>query len=547
MKKQLNEHFYSRSSKDKMMFKKILGYILGNTPAQRFFRYYFFFILIGALLLFSPWALSQFSLDHGRANVFSDIFGRNEYASGHYSFWDALFTACSAFSDTGLNTVATRGTYSLFGQIIIMLLIQFGGFGAMTMRILIWKLLRREFDLKNQILLQAERGRSKLGGTTNMIFKSAIIMLIAEGIGTTFLSINFFVANNNIKDFNDHFGVAFFAAMFMAISAINNAGFDVIGGSSAVPLHGDYLAQLILLSLLVLGGIGFPIVYEISLKIKGWFTKNKHNYSLFAKISLWMYFIVMFTGLATNFLAESLIPGGILTHTWSGANGVAVNKTCTTVTPGCNPNDVSDTVFYTPFQRGFAIFFNSLSCRSAGFASIPMSNFTEFTRVIFSILMIIGCSPSSTGGGIRTTTLAVCFLFVWSKIRGHKQIRAGKKAISHDVAITALLAFFISLFIVFLGALVVMSTAYEVNNNHLTGQGGQVFSFTDTFFEASSAFGTVGLTNGLTPYLNPESLIAIILLMFIGQLGTNASILSFAKKANKKNKTALPIEDITVG
>ncbi|GAA5414595.1 potassium transporter TrkG [Ureaplasma sp. OM1] len=496
-----------------------------------------------------------------------------------YTFIDALFTAISAFSDTGLTSFAIMQTYNIFGQIVICLLIQVGGMGLFTIYWILWNVVfnnyiykkikriptyeRNKIGFSFSLLMSSERGNSKLG-LSNQTIKSAVIFILTTelifaifyslwfGLVPSYVQVNATsarmvvahtgeVLNNddwviNSNQLNPQYhnpGLAIWTGIFQSVSTMNNAGFDVIGNSSLSCFRNGTgtIFQIVVILQFVIGGIGYPVIYDVLQWIKLRHRRQKFRFSLFTKVSLSTYFIVALFGLILLLgfefgLNDSLIYKvnncAYLENVYFGKEGVARN-----------------------WNEFVYVLFNAFSSRSAGFATVTENDMSAPAKWVMIILMFIGCAPSSTGGGIRTTTLAVMFMATVSKAKGFKDTRIWKRSITQETVISSLLITVISVALVVGFALISYPLAIKL-------LGPVNSSVTDLIFEFASAYGTVGLTSGISPALYTNNLngvfiaIFICIVMIIGQLGVPSALFVF-KKRNTSNAVNYPVDEIRVG
>lgn len=441
------------------------------------------------------------------------------------SFLDSLFTAASAFSDTGLSTVNVARTWSSFGQAIIAILILMGGVGIFAFKVYIVNIIfGKKISLLSKNILEKERSGKNLGETKTTIKVSLTVLFITIIIATFVLMLSFYYEtgqfDSTIQDLNPkgNWALSFKYGLFHSISAINNAGFTILSNSSLEPYYGVYSIQIIFIILIVIGGIGYPVIYDIysyfKYKIK---RKQGFNFSLFTKLNTITYFLITIIGLSLLLMFEI----GDKTGFWFKTN----------VEYG-NEND-----------KIMALFFFSFSSRNAGFSTVDLSNaFSPITKVILSIMMFIGAAPSSTAGGIRTITLALIVLSIWNKMRGIDGVRIFRKEINDKTIRQAYIVTILSLLIVFIGTFISI-TSYESMWGNISGPP----NFVNILFEVSSAFGTTGLSTGITTNLNIVSKLYIILIMFIGQLGISSTILVWKTSKSNKDNFGYIQEDILIG
>ena len=488
----------------KDIFKKIKQFFFNLSDIKIIFISYFLVTTLTSLLLLTPFA------------HLPDV---------EVNYIDALFTAASAFSDTGLVTVVTSETWSMFGQAIIAILILLGGIGIFAVKVYIFNFIfRQKLNLSTSNILGQERSSKDASLSKKTVIVSVSLILILITLSSFILSFVFyFEVPNEVNPGNNPLGdvgLSIRFAIFHSISAINNAGFDIIGSTSLAPYYSAYAMQIIFLILFVIGGIGYPVIYDtfswLRHKIKR-LPGSAPAFSLFSKISCISYLLVSMFGLILAFSFE--------TSSMRSLDGDEIPLW---------QSDIGDTG-----SKVMAIFFNTFSTRNAGFATVDLKQLSEPTIILYSIMMFIGSAPSSTAGGIRTTTIALIFMSIWSKIRGTPSVRIFNRKIPKKTINAAQVVFSISILIVLVTSLITMSSIHNDTS--------QNFGFIDVFFEVSSAFGTTGLSTGLTSSLNDVSKIAIILTMFIGQLGISSSILVWRSNKNKQFTFDYLEEDIAIG
>jgi potassium uptake TrkH family protein len=459
----------------KDMFRTLKEIAYGKTPAQFIFRYYTIIIFIGAIILMMP-----FSLKDGVS----------------LNFLDALFTATSAASVTGLIVVNTPDAFTIFGQVTILILILFGGLGVMVIKGALWILLKRKIGLVDRELIMTEQNQVKLSGMVKLVKSIILITFTIVFIGMSLLTFRFVT----YYDFGIIKGLWY--GLFHSISAVNNAGFDITG-ASLIPFVHDYFIQTVFILLIIFGGIGFPVILEISnyLERKRLKTQQKYNWTLFTRVSVSTYFIILVVGFIL-----------ILGMEWN--NYLADNN-------------------FTFLDKIYVALFQSVTTRNAGFATVPLEQFAQPTIFVMTMMMFVGAAPSSTGGGIRTTTFALVVLFVVQSAIGRKKIDAFKRTIPFETVNKALVTFTLGIFINLFAALIISATS-DIN-------------FIDIIFEVASAFGTTGLSTNTTTSLNTIGRIVIILVMFIGQIGITTILLVWLKKGEGTRSFEYPEENLLVG
>lgn len=408
-------------------------------------------------------------------------------------FTDALFTSTSAVCVTGLVVVDTNTIYNRFGHIVIIVLIQLGGLGIMFLSTMFSLLIGRRMGLKERLTIQESISLTSLSGVVRILTKILIVTLIIEGIGALILSTRL------IPIYGISMGI--FKSIFHAVSAFCNAGFDVFGSPgkeyvSLVPFQNDPVIILTIGFLIIIGGLGFIVWRDVS-KVK-----SPSHYMLHTKLVLIMTMSLLVIGTLLFLIFESQNPN--------------------TLKPLPMP------------QKLWNAFFQSVTPRTAGYNSIPIAEMTLPSKFITVILMFIGASPGSTGGGIKVTTFFVILLSVIATIKGQEEVSAFSKSISFSVIQKSLAIFFIS------GLIVAVSTMVLL----IYKEG----SFIDVLLEATSAFGTVGLSASITPHLHTVSKYQIILTMFLGRVGPlSAAIALSFHQSNKQKPFNYPEGKVNVG
>ncbi|WP_412031242.1 TrkH family potassium uptake protein [Metamycoplasma buccale] len=473
---------------------------------------------------------------------------KDKMAQLKFNYGDAIFIASSAFSNTGLSTFPIADAFNEFGQAIIAICILAGGFGIFTIKVYIVQTI---FGLKatifNSKVTQVERGNNTWGDTKKLIKVSITILLITLIISSIIFTIIFYTSPygkfddtkaasiNNENIFNPYdyqkynpyhnFNRSIKYAIFHSISALNNAGFDIMGTKNLAPFYSDFSIQIFTLILIFIGGVGYPVIYDVYCKLKSLKkTEPRHRFSLFTKLTLITYLSVTIIGLTFTLIFE------------------LSNK---------NPNAFWNQPSYgSPFEKLFAMYFQTKSTRSAGFSTIDYHHFTKQTILIHSILMFIGFSPVSTAGGIRNITIAIIFLSIITMLRGRKSIIAFKRQIGKETLIKATTIFAIGIFLVFIGTLIAYSVTtletYKSGTNELDLTKKQ-YDFIDVLFEICSAFGNAGLSTGITTKITTSMKLMLIVYMFIGQFGIQQTILFWGNTHKKAEHYHYIYEDVAIG
>lgn len=451
------------------MDEKKLIHARRHVSQTQFIAYGFFCIIItGTLLLMLPFASRD---------------GQSE------PFLNCLFTATSASCVTGLVVADTWSQWSLFGQLVILTMIQIGGLGFITVGVFISIVLRRKIGLKERGLMMESVNTLQIGGVVRLAKKIIIGTCIFEGTGAVLLAIRF------IPQFGFLRGL--FYGIFHSISAFCNAGFDLMGGqtpySSFVAYYDDWLVNLVIMSLIIIGGIGFIVWDDLS--------RNKlhfRKYMLQTKIVLVTTAILVFGGGLLFYLLER-------NHLLVGMN--TSGKILTSL-------------------------FSSVTARTAGFNTTDTAALTDGSKLLTIILMFIGGSPGSTAGGIKTTTLMVLLLCVHSNIKQTYGINIFGRRLENDAVKRAGTILTINLLLAVTASLAIMAI--------------QPLGFSDILFETFSAIGTVGMTTGITRALHPVSRCIIILLMYCGRIGSLSFALAFVQ-SKRKPHVQQPAEAINIG
>lgn len=388
-------------------------------------------------------------------------------------FLNALFTSTSAVCVTGLVVLDTGTDFSTFGQVVIMLLIQVGGLGFMTYGVLIAIILGKKIGLQERILFQESTKSITSQGFVRLVLSIIAIAFVLEAIATLVLTLRWHGEMG--------YAQAFYYALFHSISAFNNAGFS-LWSDSLSGYVGDPLVNLLITALFIIGGIGFTVILDLYHK-RRWRTLSLHS-----KIVISSSVILSLAGFLFIFLLELFNSTTFGALTWS--------------------------------ERLWAAYFQGVTPRTAGFNTIDIGSMMVASQFFIIFLMFIGASTGGTGGGIKTNTFVVLLLAVWSIIRGKKEAQLFQRRIANEIILRALAVIMISIVVV-LGVTLLLTITEHGHHD----------DFLDILFEATSAFGTVGLSMGLTAELTPLGKLIIIVTMFIGRLGPLTLAYALAKKA----------------
>ena len=409
------------------------------------------------------------------------------------SFVDSLFTATSATCVTGLTVYDTFSHWSLFGQLVILCLIQVGGLGFVTFALLVSLITGRRIGLRNRSLMQEAVNAPQLGGIVRMTKFILLGTLLIELTGALLLSFSF------VPRFGFWQGIYF--SVFHSVSAFCNAGFDLMGisgsmGSSLVSVQQDLYLLSVLMFLIVLGGLGFFVwrdLAEKGLRIR--------KYSLQTKLVLSVTLFLIFVPAVGFFLLETKKGGSMAEMSLP--------------------------------QQIVSSLFQSVTARTAGFSSVDQSKLSDAAIFLMLPLMFIGGSSGSTAGGLKTTTFAVLLLSALSFVRQKEEMECFGRRVDGSVLKRAVALLMILLLCASLGMLVLM-TADGV-------------PLRDAAFEAVSAVATVGLSTGITAGLSTLSKLVLAALMFIGRVGCLTLLFSFAFKPGVGKIRTLPSEQVAVG
>lgn len=408
---------------------------------------------------------------------------------------DALFTATTSICVTGLVTLPTATTWSTFGHIIILILIQIGGLGIITVLFGFMIILRRKLGLEDRILIQDAFNLNTLSGLVKFVRKVLLGTFVVEGIGALLYMVVFI----------PEFGVkGIWISIFNSISAFCNAGIDIIGEDSLCAYVFNPIINITTCLLIFLSGIGYIVWWDVlkvlkHFKQQGW--KCFRYLTLHSKIALSATGILIFTGAFLIFIFEY--------H---------------------NPLTMED---YSLVHKLQASLFQSVTTRTAGFATIPQQNLTNASAIVSLLLMFIGGSPVGTAGGIKTVTIMVLLVSALATIKNKEEVvlfhrTIPKEAVSKAVAVTSIS------FIVMFTSTVLLSAVTDA-------------PALDIMYETISATATVGLTRNLTSSLNLWGKIILVITMYLGRVGPISLLLAFNKQTGNKNIIKNPTEEIRIG
>lgn len=427
-------------------------------------------ILIGTLLLLLPFST--------RAGQSTD-------------FFTALYTAASATCVIGFVLVDTAVHWTLFGQLVILLMIQIGGLGFMTMGILLAMVLKKKITLKARGLLQESMNYMQVGGVVRLVRTALLGTLLFEGMGALVLAVRF------VPLFG--FWKGLYYGIFHSVSAFCNAGFELMGTysgefSSLTAFAKDVPVNLTVMILTVVGGIGFFVWTDLVQSKFRW-----RKYMLHTKMAIATSAILLMGGMLLYLLFE-----------WDN------------LLAGMNVG-----------EKLLAAAFGSVNARTTGFNTVDVGNMTSASKLLTMVLMFIGGSPGSTAGGIKTVTLTVLIVYVWSNLRGSKGINIFKRRLEGETVRKASNVVMISLLMIITSAVFICFMEPRL-------------LLEDVLFEVVAAMGTTGLSTGLTRELTGLSRVVVLILMYCGRIGSMSFALSFMEK-KKLPPVQLPAEKIMIG
>ena len=406
--------------------------------------------------------------------------------------FDSLFTSTSAVCVTGLVVVDTGTTFSLFGQIVLIVLIQVGGLGFMVFATMLMVMLGRKISIRGRMLIRESMNASSLSDLGSLTRLYLLLSLAIELIGTITLCFRF------VPLYGWKHGT--WMALFHSVSAFCNAGFDLFGNyASLTAFSGDPLVLLTVASLIILGGLGFSVILETARNRQGF-----RNLSLHTRIVLMTTLVLLLAGTVFYWIVE---------------------RTNAETLAGCSEG-----------EKILNAFFQSVTMRTAGFNSFDLSALRDGTKLFSSFLMMIGASPASTGGGIKTTTIAALTLLMLSVVRGESEVNVARRRLSDDISRRAL-----AVAVLFLSTLLTGTLIISLIEN---GR----FPLEDILFEASSAMGTVGVSAIGTPNLSSASRAILLPMMFLGRVGPLTLAVAVAKRqGGLRTASKYPEERIMIG
>jgi len=524
--KSINE----QKTRSDRFFYKVKNWWPLSKLSGRIFLIYLIIVVLGTLLLAIPGIVinTQFQGD----------------------FLTSLFTTSSAFSDTGINIANPSADYSFWGQLIILILIELGGIGVMTLKIVLYLAINKKISINDTYLAQAERGSGNLKNAIVLVRNGFLVLTSIQIFAIGFLFFVFYFTEPGTVSDNlgpdglkmdlgtispyHNFSKSLWYSIFHSTSAINNAGFDIVSANSLQPYnvqgHHSYLIQIVFLIEWVLGGLGYPTFHDIKLKIQARKTGEIVRFSLFTKLNFIVYFTLFVLGPLSVFGSEIANRSNSLIFNYyqTNADGSVV----------IGDAKASGVV-------AMDIIFNVSSTRNAGFSSINVNDFNAASKTIMSMLMFVGSAPSSTAGGIRTTTFAIIILGTVSIIRNRDNVLAFKRRVPTSTVHRAFAVFFMSIFVLTIAIVIGYIDSHNAIGSGHTGDA----TIVELMLLFSSAFGTVGLNPfdpSQTLALGALTKVVLILIMFLGQLGISNALTIFVKSGAKRHYDYIE-EDVVIG
>lgn len=441
---------------------------LERYPARVSLYWYSAILAVGSTLLFLP-----VSFQPGREPI---------------SFIDAMFTATSALCVTGLSVRSTANDFSWFGQFVILLLIQLGGVGIMTVTTFVLFQLGGRGGLRHRAVIAETLGAGPHQDLKWILGRVLMLSFVIEFLGFLILLIRL--------SFSSDFASASWNAIFLSVSAFCNAGF-ALHDANLVPYRDDWVVNSVIMGLIVSGGFGFPVIIDLTRTVRRGWPNAWHDLHLHSKLMIVSSLMAIFCGGLFTLILE-----------WDGVFASLPAE-----------------------QKVLPAFFHSVSCRTAGFNTVDIGAMRDATIFLSIILMVIGAGPCSTGGGVKISTVALLVMQAYSRFRGRAHINLFRRTIpeeSIDRALASIMFYLLVATLAFIAMLV-------VEENHALAEGTR-WEFSDIMFEVASALGTVGLSTGITAAFSTTGKAILIALMFMGRLGPITVFAALALSRSKHTK-----------
>lgn len=408
---------------------------------------------------------------------------------------DALFTATTATCVTGLVTLPTATTWSVFGQLVILILIQVGGLGVITIISGFMLIFNQKMGIKDRLLIKDAFNLNTMYGLGRFIKNVFIGTFLIEALGAL-LYMTVFVPEFGVR--------GIWISIFNSVSAFCNAGIDIIGENSLCDYATNTVVNIVTSLLIILGGIGFIVWWDILRVLRGRTTKNKHIFR----------YLNLHTKIAIITTLILIVSGGLLIFVFEYNNPLTIGN-------------------MSVLDKLKVSFFQSITTRTAGFATVNQESLTGASTIVSLILMFIGGSPVGTAGGVKTVTVVVLLCSAFATIRNKSAATIFNRTISVDSICKAVSV--VSMFVVILFCAILLLIATTD------------FSITDVLYETVSATATVGLSRNLTAKLHLAGKIIIILAMYFGRIGPISLAVAFASSGPNQNVISAPEEDISIG
>lgn len=414
------------------------------------------------------------------------------------SFIDALFISLSQISSTGLSPVSQRDTFNTLGGIISIFILEIGAVGIMMLVAYYWVIIGKKISLKERSLIASEQNQFTVKGIIKLITNAMIAVGVIQIIYIISMTIYIFL----VQPFEATFWDALFQSVYLAAAGFANAGFDFLpGNQSFMIFEGYYFPQIMTMFIIFIGGVGFWPLAEVVLFVKNKLHKKPYHMSFISKMLIVSHFIFWITSALIYFIME-------YENSMKG-----------------NP----------PMEILMNVLFMTNNARSAGFFNTNINEWAEATRLFFSMLMFIGAAPNSSGGGIRMTTFFLLASGLISFGRHRKQVFFAGKAIKDQAVKKSYMVFSLAIVLVMLSTMFI--SIIEPNR----------WTIMEIGFEVSSAFGTVGLSLGLIPYISTYSKLIIMLNMFVGRIGILTAVAMLENKKETTNVVTYVEMDMLVG
>jgi len=410
-------------------------------------------------------------------------------------YLDALFMATTSTCVTGLVTLPTVSAWSVFGQIVILLLIQIGGLGVITIMSGLMLLLNREMGIGDRLLIQDAFNLNTLSGLAKFIKNVLFGTLVIEGLGAAVYMLVF------VPEFG---AKGIWLSIFNSVSAFCNAGIDIIAENSLCDYATNPLINIVTSALIILGGLGYIVWWDVLRIVK---SRSRKNRRIFRHLTL-------HSKIAITVTAGLILVGAILILIFEYTNPLTIGG-------------------MSLFDKIQVSFFQSVTTRTAGFASVPQENLTNASAGVSVILMLIGGSPVGTAGGMKTVTIAVLVCSAFATIRNKNSATLFGRRVSEASVKKAVAVAVTFLTICTVSAVLLMATSN--------------ISALDAVYETVSATATVGLSRNLTPTLNAFGKIIIIVTMYFGRVGPISLAVALGSKNESQNVISEPTEDISIG